>query len=121
MNNRGNGETLTINLNVANNYTQLLTIIRDREWTLENVNTNIINVSPVSGNGADLPDFASTLTVTRSPLMATTTATTTFQIVSLYQRVNVTVNITITITGEWVDPRPGEEGVTGTSNIYFYF
>jgi len=121
VNNRGNGETITINLNAANNYTQTLTIIRDREWTLENVNTNIINVAPMSGNGQDLPDFTSTLAVTRSPLMATTTATTTFQIVSLYQRVNVTVNITITITGEWVDPRPGEEGVAGTSNIYLYF
>jgi len=95
----------------------LLTIIRDREWTLENVNTNIINVSPMSGNGADLPDFASTPTVTRSPLMATTTATTTFQIVSLCQRVNVTVSITITITGEWVDPRPGEEGVRNSASV----
>jgi hypothetical protein len=121
VNDRGNGETITINLNNANGYTQLLTIIRDREWILENVNTNIINVTPTSGNGSDLPDFTSTLTVTRSPLLAATTATTTFQIVSLFQRVNVTVNITITITGEWVDPRPGEEGVSGTSNIYLYF
>jgi hypothetical protein len=117
----GNGDTLTINLNTANNYTQPLTIIRDREWTVENVDTTKINVSPTSGNGAELLDFISTLTVTKSPNLATTTATTTFQIVSLYQRVNVIVNITITLTGEWVDPRLGEEGVTGTSNLYLYF
>jgi len=120
VNGRGNGETLTINLNNANDYTQLLTIIRDREWTLENVNTNIINVSPMSGNGSDLPDFTSTLTVTKSPSLTTTTATTTFQIVSLFQRVNVTVNITVTVTLGFVDPRPGEEGVTGASNLYLY-
>jgi len=121
VNNRGNGETLTINLNNANDYTQLLSIIRDREWTLENVNTNIINVSPMSGNGSDLPDFTSTLTVTKSPSLTTTTATTTFQIVSLYQRVNVTVNITVTVTLGFVDPRPGEAGATGNNPIYLYF
>ena len=111
VNAKKNGETLTINLNQANNYTELLTIIRDREWTTENVDTNIINVSPVSGNGAELPDFADTLTVTKSPNMAMTTATTTFQVVSLHQRVNVTVNVTLTITGEFVD---------GNTNVYIY-
>jgi hypothetical protein len=121
VNNRGNGETLTINLNAANNYTQTLTIIRDREWTLENVDTSRISVTPTSGNGETLPNFSSTLTVTKSPNLATTTATTTFQIVSLYQRVNVTVNITLTITGQFVDPRPGVVGVIGTGNVYVYF
>jgi len=124
---RGNGQTLTINLNEANNYTQTLTVIRDREWQLENVDSNRINVSPASGNGADLPNFASTLTVTKSPSLRPTTTTqtvsTTFQVVSLFQRVNVTVNITmpaVTITGEFVDPRPGEVGVTGNENVYIY-
>ena len=121
VNDKKNGETLTVNLNAANNYTELLTIIRDREWTLENVDSSIVNVSPTSGNGTDLPDFASTLTVTKSPNLTTTTATTTFQIVSLYQRVNVIVNITLTITGEFIDPLPGEEGASGgTDNLYIY-
>jgi len=124
---RGNGQTLTINLNEANNYTQTLTIVRDREWSLENVDNSRITVSPTSGNGADLPNFASTLTVAKSPtLTPSTTAitvSTTFQVVSLHQRVNVVVNITmpaLTITGEFVDPRSGEVGVTGTGNLYLY-
>ena len=118
---RGNGQTLTINLNAANNYTETLTIIRDREWSVENVNTNMINVSPMSGNGQGLPDFASTLTVTKSPILTpsttATTVSTTFQVVSLFQRVNVVVNITmpaLTITGEFIDPLPG------TNPIYIY-
>jgi hypothetical protein len=119
VNEKNHGETLDITLNNANQYTQLLTIIRDREWTLENVDTNIINVSPTSGIGMT-PDFASTLTVTKSPDLTTTTATTIFQIVSLFQRVNVRVNIALAITGEFVDPFPGEEGVTGTSDLYLY-
>jgi hypothetical protein len=119
---RGNGQTLTINLNAANNYTETLTIIRDREWQLENVDNSRITVSPTSGNGAELPDFASPLTVRVSPNLTTTTATTTFQVVSLFQRVNVTVNIVITITGEFVDPRfdEGEVGVTGDEAVYLY-
>jgi hypothetical protein len=128
VNNRGNGETLTINLNAANNYTQTLTIIRDREWILENVDASRISVTPTSGNGADLPNFSGTLTVTKSPsllpALTVTNTSTTFQVVSLYQRVNVTVNITIpavVITGEFVDPRPGEAGVIGTGNVYVYF
>jgi hypothetical protein len=122
-----NGETLEINLNVANNYTRTLTIIRDREWTLENVDTSKINASPTSGNGADLQDFISTLTVTKSPsltpALTVTNTTTTFQVVSLFQRVNIIVNITmpaVTITGEFVNPRPGEAGATGTGNLYLY-
>jgi len=128
VNNRGNGETLTINLNNANDYTQLLTIIRDREWSLENVNTNIINVSPMSGNGSDLPDFTSTLTVTKSPTLKPALTeirtTTTFQVVSLFQRVNVVVTIiipAITATLAFVDPRPGEAGATGNNPLYLYF
>jgi len=120
VNDKKSGETLTINLNAANNYTQALTIIRDREWSLENVETTKIAVSPTSGNGADLPDFASTLTITKSSSLTTTTATTTFQVVSLYQRVNVTVNITLTITGQFIDPLPGEAGVSGQSPLYLY-
>lgn len=120
VNGEGNGETLTISLNNTNQYTELLTVERDREWTLENVDTNKISVSPVSGNGASLQDFISTLTVTKSPALAAATAATTFQVVSLFQRVNVTVNITLTITGEFVDPLFGEEGVSGTGNLYIY-
>jgi hypothetical protein len=120
VNNVGNGSTLTMNLNAGNGYSESLAVIRDREWTVENVDTDKINVSPEMGNGAELPDFTDTLTITKSPSLSATTATTTFQIVSLYQRVNVKVNITITLTGEWVNPRPGEEGVTGTGNIYLY-
>jgi hypothetical protein len=116
----GNDKTLTITLDSENNYTELLAVVRDREWTLENVDTSKINVSPASGNGQYFPDFTSTLTVTKSLTLATTTATTTFQIVSLYQRVNVIVNIVLTITGEFVDPLPNEEGVTGTENLYLY-
>ena len=120
VNGTGNNGTLTINLNQSNNYTELLTIIRDREWTLENVDTGKINVSPANGNGQDLPGFSSTLTVTRSPDLSSTTATAAFQIVSLFQRVNVIVNITITATLEFVDPLPNEAGVTGTENLYLY-
>jgi hypothetical protein len=116
----GNGDTLTINLNAGNGYSESLTIISDREWTVENVDTDKINILPTSGNGAELPDFADTLTITKPPNLSATTATTTFQIASLYQRVNVKVNITITLTGAWVDPRPGEEGATGTENLYLY-
>lgn len=120
VNDKGNNETLEINLNAANNYTQTLTIIRDREWILENVDTGKISVSPASGNGAELPDFASTLTITKSPSLTTSTTETTFQVVSLFHRVNVRVHITITLTGEFVDPLPDEEGVTGTSHLYLY-
>ena len=67
VNNKGTNETLTINLNQANNYTQLLAIVRDREWSLENVDTSKINVSPTSGDGATLPDLTSMLTVTPTP------------------------------------------------------
>ena len=120
VNGKGTGETVTINLDGANSYTETLTIIRDREWSLENVDNGTIAVSPPNGNGEFLPDFVSTLTVTKSPALTTTTATATFQVVSLFQTVNVIVNITTTITGEFVDPLPSEEGVTGTGDIYLY-
>ena len=89
----------------------------------------MINVSPMSGNGQGLPDFASTLTITKSPnLTPSTTATTvstTFHVVSLFQRVIIIVNITmaaLTITGEFVDPRfdEGEVGAIGNDNLYIY-
>jgi hypothetical protein len=92
VNGMGNNGTLTINLNQSNNYTQLLTIIRDREWRLANVDTGKINVSPSGGNGQDLPGFASTITITKSPNLSATTATT-FQVVSSFQSVDVTVNL----------------------------
>jgi hypothetical protein len=113
-------ETLTINLTSANNYTEFLTIIRDREWFLENVDESVISVSPKEGNGSNLPEYKSILTVTKSPLLAKTTASTSFQVVSLFQRINVKITITLSITGEFVDPLDGEEGVTGTDNLYIY-
>ena len=120
VNDKGHDETITINLNTANNYTETLTIVRDREWHLENVESDIITVSPTAGNGAELPDFVSTLTITKSPDLLASTGTTAFQIVSLFQRVHVVVHIDITITGEFVDPRPGEVGVTGNDDLYLY-
>jgi len=110
----GRTDSVTINLNAGNNYTETLSVVRDREWTVENVDTNKIIVTPTSGNGA------ATLTVTKSPNLSSSTATTTFQVVSFYQRVDVTVNITITATGRWLDPLPNEPGVIGTDSIYLY-
>jgi len=119
----GNGGTLNITLNQGNNYTQTLTILRDREWTAEGIDTNIINVTPTSGSGANMPDFISTLTVTKSPLLtAPGTTTTTLTVVSGYQTVYVTVTLIIPVTADWDDPISGnsEAGVTGTGNIYLY-
>jgi len=123
VNGTGNGGTINITLNQGNNYTETLTIIRDREWIVEGVDINKINVSPTSGNGAELPGFASTFTVTKSPLLTTTSATTYFDIVSGEQRVRVNITITLTITLEFVDPRfdVNEVGVTAaTENLYLY-
>ena len=89
----GNNGIHTINLNASNNHTETLTIVRDREWTLENVDSNLISVSPTSGIGIEAEGFINTLTVGLSPPLTAATATTTFQVVSLHQRVNVTVKI----------------------------
>ena len=112
VNDRQNNETLEITLQASNDYTEVLTILRDREWSVEDVDPGIINVTPVEGNGRNQPDFISTLTVTKSPDLITPTATTTFQIVSLFQRVNVKVNIMTAMTGEFIDPVP--------PNLYIY-
>jgi hypothetical protein len=126
----GHNSTRTITLNASNNYTQPLTIVRDREWTLENVDTNIITVTPTSGSGVTESPFATTLTVTKSPSLAaqlTAVSTdTTFYVVSLYQRVQVNVHIDIpalVITLDFVAPRPGTTEVgapAGQDPLYLY-
>jgi hypothetical protein len=118
-------QSVRITLNAANDLTQTLTLQRDREWTLEprgsNNYANHISVIPSSGNSD------ANLVVTSLVMAAAsqTTVTTTFRVTSHSHWVDVIVTIVIPqadITGEFADPRPGEDGVTGTEDdpVYIY-
>jgi len=115
-----NGETLTVTLTAPNYSPQYLYITRDQAWILEGVDTTKITVSPMSGNGAGQWDSEVVSIAKAAGFNPTALTTTTFWVVSLTQRVQIIVNITPPITGEFVDPRPGEVGVTGQSDIYIY-
>jgi len=120
-----NGETLNITL-ASPSYTKNLMVIRDLEWHVENVNESLLAVSPTLGQGVS-PDFESTLTVTKSPFVkeqySPQTLSTTFQVVSLFQTVTVSVTLNISaadVTLEFVDPLSSEAGVAGTGAVYIY-
>jgi hypothetical protein len=114
-----NGETLTVNL-TAPNYSMLyLYVTRDRPWTVEGVDTSKITVSPLSSNGAG--DYEASLYISKADSFTPEKkTTTTFHVVSGSQRVTIIVTIIPPAMGEWIDPRPGEEGVNGTGDIYLY-
>ena len=115
------GETITVNLNAPNYSAQYLSIIRDRAWSLTGVDASKITVSPTSGSGSTSEWDSETVSISKPPnLTVDTLITTTFRIVSFTQFVDVIVNIIPQITGEFVDPRAGEVGATGTEPVYIY-
>ena len=83
-------ETLEITLSNDNHYH--LEIIQDRHWHLEDVEENMITVSAMEGDGSDKPNFISPLVLTKAANVLTS-AMTTFQVVSVHQRVDVVVTI----------------------------
>jgi hypothetical protein len=109
------GETLTVNIKAPGYAQQSLYIYRDQAWSLEGIETDKITVEPTAYSGGGYVQISKpeNLTVTEK-------VTTTFRIVSLNQYVDIIVNILPSITGEWSNPRPGEEGVTGTQDVYIY-
>jgi hypothetical protein len=116
------GETITVNLNAPNYSPQYLYIYRDRAWSLENVDTSKITVSPTSGSGSNYEwDSESVSIAQSSSLTVTGLTTTTFRIVSFSQYVTIIVNIIPQITGEFVAPRSGEAGATGTAEPVYIF
>jgi len=115
------GETLTVNLTAPNYSTQYLYITRDRAWSLEEVDTSKITVSPTSGNGSTYEWDSESVSISKpQDLTVEGLITTTFRVISFSQYVDVIVNIVPQITGEFVDPRTGEAGATGTGNVYIY-
>ena len=115
------GETLTVNLTAPNYSPQYLYITRDRAWSLEGVESSKITVSPTSGNGSTYEWDSESVSISKpSSLTVEGLITTTFRVVSFSQYVDVIVNIVPQITGEFIDPRTGEVGATGTGNIYLY-
>ena len=122
------GETLTVNLTAPNYPPQYLYITRDRAWSLEEVDTSKITVSPTSGSGGT---YEQSVSISKpSSLTVEGLVSTTFRVVSgttgsgttgsADQYVEIIVNIIPQITGEFVDPRDGEVGVTGTAPVYIY-
>jgi len=115
------GETLTVNLTAPNYSTQYLYITRDRAWSLEGVDSNKITVSPTSGNGSTYEWDSESVSISKPQgLTVEGLITTTFRVVSFSQYVDVIVNIIPQITGEFVNPRTGEVGATGTAPVYIY-
>jgi hypothetical protein len=115
------GETLTVNITAPNYSPQYLYITRDRAWSLEGIDTNKITVSPTSGNGNTYEWDSESVSISKpSSLTVEGLITTTFRVVSFSQYVDVIVNIIPQITGEFVDPRAGEVGATGTAPVYIY-
>ena len=119
-NGKRHSETLEITLDDANYFHAVLEIIRDREWHLEYVDENIIDVLPEKGNGESLQNFISELTITKA-FNSTEARSTDFYVVSVWQRVHVKVNISAAIvTRAWIDPPAGQEGALKTGNTYIY-
>jgi hypothetical protein len=115
------GETLTVNLTAPNYSTQYLYITRDRAWSLEGVESSKITISPTSGNGSTYAGDSESVSISKPQgLTVEGLITTTFRVVSFTQYVDVIVNIIPQITGEFVDPRAGEAGATGTAPVYIY-
>jgi hypothetical protein len=115
------GETLTVNLTAPNYSPQYLYITRDRAWSLEGVESSKITVSPTSGNGSTYEWDSESVSISKPQgLTVEGLITTTFRVVSFTQYVDVIVNIVPQITGEFVDPRTGEVGATGTAPVYIY-
>jgi hypothetical protein len=117
-----NGETLTITLTAPNYSPQYLYVRGSRSWVLEGVEVGRITASPTSGSGFNNQWDSQAITISKpSALEVKEMITTTFRVLAQTQWVDVVVNILPLITGEWVDPLPGEEGVAGTEAIYVYF
>ena len=110
-------ETLEITLSNDNHYH--LEIIRDRHWYLEDVEENMIIVSAMEGDGSGKPNFISPLVLTKAANVLIL-AMTTFQVVSVHQRVNVVVTIdAVEITRNWIDWRlPTESDLLSLRAIY---
>ena len=120
------GETLTVNLTAPNYAPQYLYITRDRAWSLEGVDASKIIASPTSGTGRTNEWESESVSLSKpSSLTVEGLIATTFRVVSGNtgsgsQYVEIIVNIIPQITGEFVDPFNGEEGVIGTENVYIY-
>jgi len=113
------GGTLTVDF--TNPSYAYLTIIRDREWTLDGVDTGKIAVSPASGTGSPTDSYRSYATISKASSYQDPAGFTEFYIRSLTQWVKVIVNFGTPITGEFIDPPPGAVGVAAASeNIYLY-
>jgi hypothetical protein len=114
------GGTMTIHLTAPNYSTQYLYITRDRAWSLAGVESTLLNVSPTSGSGAGQWDSEVVSLSKAVSFIPERITTTTFQIVSGTHVVIVIVHLTPPTTGEWIDPLPGEEGVSGKEDVYVY-
>lgn len=116
------GQTITLDLKAPNYSQQTLYIYGSRPWTLENLDTESVSATPTSGSGNSNPSGAQAVYVSKpSALTVTQLLTTTFRILAVDQWVDVIVNLYPPVGGQFVDPLLGEEGVTGTSDLYLYF
>ena len=115
------GQSITIDMKAPSYSPQYLHVSGSRPWLLENLNTAIISASPTTGSGNNDQWSSQAITLSKpSGLAVNTLLTTTFRILALTQWVDVTVNLHPPTSGQFVDPRQGEAGATGTNDIYIY-
>jgi len=115
------GQTVTVTFPAPNYPLQYLQISGSRSWVLEEVNPAIVGASPDSGQGFDNSWESTWVTLSRPPSLAVTELiTTTFRVRAQEQWVDVIVRYIPPISGRFVNPRSGEEGATGTDDIYIY-
>ena len=114
-------QTITVSFPPPNYPLQYLQVSGSRSWVLEGVNSTIVGASPSSGQGFNNSRDSTTVTLSRPPSLAVTELiTTTFRVVAQEQWVDVIVRYIPPISGRFVNPREGEEGATGTDDIYIY-
>ena len=115
------GETLVVNITAPNYLPQNIQVFGSRPWVLNEVDTGIITVTPTSGDGFQNTWSSTWVTITRANNdNVNEIITTTFRILAQTQWVDVVVNILPLISGKFVEPRQGEEGVVGAEPVYIY-
>ena len=115
--NHTHGQTATLDLTAAN-APQRIRVYGNRPWTLEGVESDKINVSPLLGEGNDY--YYDTITL--NPVGTITgPKQTTFRILAETRWVDVVVNLRPPLTFNFVNPREGEAGAPeGTDPVYIY-
>ena len=116
------GKTVTVNLTAPNYSTQYLYVYGSRPWTLENVETAKITVSPLSGSGYNYEWDSAVIYISKpSALAVDEFMTTTFRIQAGTRWIDVVVNLHPPNTFHFVDPREDEPGApAGNEPVYIY-